>query len=594
MKKIFNDIFDSEDILGNLEGSGDTFFATSSAVFTGPAITNFGIVDYTVDFSEAAQAGKPLFMNSAPITEPMPDLAGAVTEIADGVFGENTETLEATGDIEFTDADITDVHSVGTAPVGGGVGFIGLFFAGLSDPATGDGAGTVTWTFQINDALLDNLNAGEVITQDYDITIDDGMGGSVTETVTITMTGSADAAVVTGDTSGASTEDSGITTTGNLDHTDVDNADADDAWNTVVTSNGTFGTLTITAAGVWEYTLNDAHPMVDARSAGELLVDTITVETTDGTTQVITINIMGANDAPTVGAAVTGGSTEDAALFSVDMLDGAADVDTSDVLSVANVVLTGGDASGVTITGDFLDVDPNAYNYLAVGESAVITYSYDVIDSNGGSVAQTATITITGQNDAPTVSAARTRTIGEDIAPDTLLLLIDASDPDTSDTLSVANLVLVSGDDSGISLNMAGDGLFIDPDVYTALAVGESEVVFYTYDIIDGNGGSVAQTATITITGANDAPTVGAAVTGGSTEDDALFSVDMLAGASDVDATDVLNVDGASITIVSGNAAGITVNGNDLDVDPNAYNYLAVGETEIVVYSYNIIDGNGG
>ena len=41
--------------------------------------------------------------------------------------------------------------------------------------------------------------------------------------------------------------------------------------------------------------------------------------------------------------------------------------------------------------------------------------------------------------------------------------------------------------------------------------------------------GSVAQTATITITGVNDAPIlVMGAVTDGSTEDDTLFSVDML------------------------------------------------------------------
>ena len=35
------------------------------------------------------------------------------------------------------------------------------------------------------------------------------------------------------------------------------------------------------------------------------------------------------------------------------------------------------------------------FDYLAVGESEVITYSYNVVDGEGGSVAQTATITIT-------------------------------------------------------------------------------------------------------------------------------------------------------------------------------------------------------
>ena len=45
-----------------------------------------------------------------------------------------------------------------------------------------------------------------------------------------------------------------------------------------------------------------------------------------------------------------------------------------------------------------------------MGETEVITYSYNIADSNGGNVAQTATITITGSNDDPTVGAAITST----------------------------------------------------------------------------------------------------------------------------------------------------------------------------------------
>ena len=45
---------------------------------------------------------------------------------------------------------------------------------------------------------------------------------------------------------------------------------------------------------------------------------------------------------------------------------------------------------------------------------------------------------------------------------------------------------LVSGDDSGVSDN--GDGtLSIDPSAYNALAVGDSEVIVYSYDVSDGS-----------------------------------------------------------------------------------------------------------
>ena len=46
---------------------------------------------------------------------------------------------------------------------------------------------------------------------------------------------------------------------------------------------------------------------------------------------------------------------------------------------MSSLTLTGGDACGVTIGGNSLSVDPSAYNSLAVGESEVITYSYNVI-----------------------------------------------------------------------------------------------------------------------------------------------------------------------------------------------------------------------
>ncbi|WP_205387846.1 cadherin-like domain-containing protein, partial [Pseudosulfitobacter sp. DSM 107133] len=105
------------------------------------------------------------------------------------------------------------------------------------------------------------------------------------------------------------------------------------------------------------------------------------------------------NDAPEVAAALTATATEDDAGFSLNLLDGATDVDASDTLAIDNLVVTG-DTSGVTLTGTTVTVDPSAYNALAVGETAVITYAYDVIDGNGGSIAQTATITITGANDA--------------------------------------------------------------------------------------------------------------------------------------------------------------------------------------------------
>ncbi len=233
------------------------------------------------------------------------------------------------------------------------------------------------------------------------------------------------------------------------------------------------------------------------------------------------------NDAPTVGTGVEGGASEDDPVFAVDLLATATDPDASDTLNVSGLGLEGGDDSGVTVSvdGNSLSVDPSAYNALAVGESEVIAYSYEVTDGNGGSVTQSAFITIDGENDGPSVGAAIVGGASEDDAVFAVDFLAGATDPDASDTLDVSGLTLTGGDASGVTVSVDGNSLSVDPTAYNALAFGESEVITYSYAVADGNGGSVTQSATITITGENDAPTA---------VDDALTGPSALA--SDLDA----------------------------------------------------------
>ena len=131
----------------------------------------------------------------------------------------------------------------------------------------------------------------------------------------------------------------------------------------------------------------------------------IDVHTFDGTAQTLTITITGTNDVPTVTGAITGSADDADAVFTIDLLSGATDVDTSDTLSVTGLTLSGGNASGITVNADnTLSVDPSAYQYLNDTQTLDITYTYDVTDSSGGSVAQSATITITGTDDVPIVT----------------------------------------------------------------------------------------------------------------------------------------------------------------------------------------------
>ena len=70
-----------------------------------------------------------------------------------------------------------------------------------------------------------------------------------------------------------------------------------DVWQAVAagaaTANG-YGTYALTAAGVWTYTLDDNNAAVQALNGAATLTDTFTALTEDGTAQVVTVTINGA------------------------------------------------------------------------------------------------------------------------------------------------------------------------------------------------------------------------------------------------------------------------------------------------------------
>ena len=61
---------------------------------------------------------------------------------------------------------------------------------------------------------------------------------------------------------------------------------------------------------------------------------------------------------------------------------------------------------GPESSGWSYSVDDSAVDYLADGQQVTETFTVTVNDQNGGTVDQTVSVTITGTNDAPTVSAA--------------------------------------------------------------------------------------------------------------------------------------------------------------------------------------------
>jgi VCBS repeat-containing protein len=127
-------------------------------------------------------------INSAPV---ITSAAAAVSlkEWADKSADEAANTPHnASGVLTFTDANAGDTHTASFKPQGSN--YLGTFTLG----GVNESAGSLNWSFSVLDSAIDYLKAGQTLTQKYNVTIDDGRGGTAMQTVTITLIGTDDAA----------------------------------------------------------------------------------------------------------------------------------------------------------------------------------------------------------------------------------------------------------------------------------------------------------------------------------------------------------------------------------------------------------------
>jgi VCBS repeat-containing protein len=306
-----------------------------------------------------------------------------------------------------------------------------------SPKASAGGYGTFTvtasgvWTYTLNEAnsAVQALNVGDHLTDTFTVTTVDGTA----QVVTITVGGTNDAAIISGATTGSVIEASSavpgkLTSTGTLTDSDVDNApNTFTAVPSATASHAGYGTFTMTAAGMWTYTLNDANSAVKALNVGDHLTDTFTVTTVDGTPQVVTITINGANDAAVISGATTGCVIEAGGVANarpgVPTATGtlaATDVDNPPDLFTAisspSPSNSGYGTFTMTASGVWtytLDNDNGAVQALNVCDHLTDTFTVTSIDGT----AQMVTIIIHGTNDAAVVSGTTTGTVieaGED------------------------------------------------------------------------------------------------------------------------------------------------------------------------------------
>jgi VCBS repeat-containing protein len=377
-----------------------TFVPDNAAI---NALTDPTTTDFTITVSDGTLSAAQPFTIAINGTNDAATISGATNGTAieaGGVANAALGALSATGTLTSTDVD--DAPNT---------------FAAVSTPtesAHGFGTFTMTtagvWTYTVNDAnsAVQALNVGDKLTDSFTVTTIDG----TPQTVTVTINGTNDAAVISGATTGSVTEDGGTkcdppTATGTLTATDVDNAPGFTAVNCPTASDAGYGTFTMTADGVWIYKLDDGNCAVQALNVGDTLTDTFKVTTIDGTPQVVTITINGANDAAVICGATTGSVTEaGACTYGTPLATGAltdTDVDNTPNTFTAVCAPKASDAGygTFTMTADGVwtyKLDNANCEVQALDDCDTLTDCFTVTTIDG--TAQVVTITINGADDA--------------------------------------------------------------------------------------------------------------------------------------------------------------------------------------------------
>ena len=390
-----------------------------------------------------------------------------------------------------------------------------------------------------NDAI--NALVAPTIT-DFTITVSDG-ALSASQPFTIAINGTNDAAIISGATNGTAIEAGGVantalargalSATGTLTSTDVDDApNTFAAVSTPTESANGFGTFTMTTAGVWTYTVNDANSAVQALNVGDKLTDSFTVTTIDGTAQVVTVTINGANDAAVISGATTGSVTEDGGTkcdppTATGTLT-ATDVDNAPGFTAVDCPTASDAGYGTfTMTADGawiykLDDGNCAVQALNVGDTLTDTFKVTSLDGT----AQLVTVTINGTNDAAIICGTKEGSVIEaggvansaSCKPTATGTLTDTDVDNTPNTFTAIDSPKASTGGYG-TFTMTTDGVW----TYTldntncavqALNVCDKLTDCFTVTTIDGT----PQVVSITINGANDAAVICGTTTGSVTE----------------------------------------------------------------------------
>jgi VCBS repeat-containing protein len=446
------------------------------------------------------------------------------------VEGQNVNSsgnLHATGDLLFTDVDLSDTHAVSTTVTatrssGGAVPFtnaqlIAAFSTALTPDSTGHLIGDVDWNFMLANSSTNFLSGGETLTLVYHVKITDPFGATDTQDVTVTILGTNHPVVITsgpesasvtelaGTTGSAAIDTTTTTPAGTLNFTDADTSDTHTVTKTLVSTTGPavpaatqadlLGALTTTlhdstgtGTGSIDWNFNIADHDLDFLAEGQILNLTYKINVADASTnanQNVSVVITGTNDPVTI----TSGPGS-ATLAEQPNTAGSTALDTTPTgtLNFTDVDLSNTHSVNVTLDSAVWSANPSFVpaDTLADLQTALATALHDSTGTGAGSLNWTFSIQ---DKDLDFLAAGDTLTVTYDVA---------VSDGLTTSIQQVT-----------VTINGASDPLVVNPVVSAAFDSAGADAGFVVAggnaiaDVFDSAGDT---STTMTITDVNGHP----------------------------------------------------------------------------------------
>ncbi|MCS0352882.1 VCBS domain-containing protein [Vibrio ordalii] len=468
-----------------------------------------------------------------------------------------------------------------------------------------DSNGHYHFTIDNNNADVDHLGVHQTLTEVIPVTSTSTDGTSVTTNVTITIQGSLDKPILNATAPDAQ---QGTTIALNLNVATTDTGG--DTEDLLIKISGLPDAATLNhgthdaVAKMWVLHKSDLNGLElnlhNANFHGDLHFNATATASAGGESQSATQAIsLFVNAPPSVTSGVTSSKAEDSGMGAIDLLSGATDADTGDTLSVGHIEYQIGTASKTSTVPSFLTMSKGGhilivnsntpeFQHLAVGETETVKITYNITDSHGGTVQQSATLTVTGTNDSPVITGSTTaKTVTEDGASATIDLLSGATDVD-GDTLSIAGIetsidgaAATSGLAAGLTLGADGHTITIDPSnkAFQDIAAGVTRNITVSFNVDDGHGGTVPRTAQVEVVGTNDRPTVTLFSQMAATDEDRAITLTKAQILTGIGAKDV-DGDSLSITDLNVSSHGTLVDNHDgtytITPDANFHGHLMI------------------